>query len=129
MKIDINTKYIFYLLIHTHTTPNNTPMFRFISLLHMRNYSSAAKSKSNCASSNTRCKMTNGNAPLTACNCVPKCQIMETRDELDAFIANVNCRVKCAHTNADPKPGDCSCANVCIADMSELYCIMASNRP
>ena len=104
-------------------------MFRFMSLLHMRNYSSAAKSKSNCASSNTRCKMTNGNAPLTACNCVPKCQIMETRDELDAFIANAQCRVKCAHTNADPKPSDCSCTNVCIADMSELYCIMASNRP
>jgi hypothetical protein len=97
-------------------------MFRFISLLHMRNYSSASKSKSNC-------KMTNGNAPLTACNCTPKCQIMETRDELDAFIANAQCRVKCAHTNADPKPSDCSCTNVCIADMSELYCIMASNRP
>lgn len=97
-------------------------MFRFMSLLHMRNYSSASKSKSNC-------KMTNGNAPLTACNCVPKCQIMETRDELDAFIANARCRVKCAHTNAIPKSGDCSCTNVCIADMSELYCIMASNRP
>ena len=102
-------------------------MFRFISLLHMRNYSSAAKSKSNCAS-NVSCKMTNGNAPIFACNCVPKCQLMETRDELDAFIANAHCRVKCAHTNADPKPGDCSCTIMCVADMSELYCIMASNH-
>ena len=100
-------------------------MFRFMSLLHMRNYSSAAKSKSNCAS----CKMTNGNVPMVACNCVPKCQIMETRDEIDAFIANAHCRAKCAHTNADPKPGDCSCTINCIADMSELYCIMDSNRP
>ena len=103
-------------------------MFRFISLLHMRNYSSAAKSKSNCASK-TSCKMTNGNVPMVACNCVPKCQIMETRDEIDAFIANAHCRVKCAHTNADPKPGDCSCTINCIADMSELYCIMASKNP
>ena len=101
-------------------------MFRFLSLLHMRNYSSAAKSKSNCAAK--KCKMTNGNAPLVACNCVPKCQIMETRDEVDAFIANAQCRVKCAHTNAAPKLGDCSCASVCVADMSELYCIMASNQ-
>ena len=101
-------------------------MFRFISLLHMRNYSSAAKSKTNCAAQ--KCKMTNGGPPLVACNCVPKCQIMETRDEIDTFIANAQCRVKCAHTNATPKPGDCSCTNVCIADMSELYCIMASNQ-
>jgi len=101
-------------------------MFRFISLLHMRNYSAVSKSKSNCAS-NAGCKMTNGNAPMVACNCVPKCQIMETRDDIDAFIANAQCRVKCAHTNAAPKPGDCSCEQVCIADMSDLYCIMASN--
>lgn len=104
-------------------------MFRFISLLHMRNYSAVSKSKSNCASNKTnKCKMTNGGPPLTACNCVPKCQIMETRDEVDAFIANAQCRVKCAHTNADPKPGDCSCEQVCIADMSDLYCIMVSNH-
>jgi hypothetical protein len=96
-------------------------MFRFMSLLHMRNYSSASKSKSNC-------KMTHGGPPLVACSCVPKCQIMETRDEIDTFIANAQCRVKCAHTNAIPKPGDCSCTSVCIADMSELYCIMASNN-
>ena len=102
-------------------------MFRFISLLHMRNYSSAAKSKTNCVTK--KCKMTNGNAPLVACNCTPKCQIMETRDELDAFIANAHCRAKCAHTNADPQPGDCSCTSMCVADMSELYCIMAFNRP
>lgn len=102
-------------------------MFRFISLLHMRNYSATAKLKSKCAS-NASCKITHGNAPLVACNCVPKCQIMETRDELDAFITNSQCRAKCAHTNADPQPGDCSCTNVCIADMSELYCIMSSNQ-
>lgn len=100
-------------------------MFRFITLLHMRNYSSSAKSKSNCATN--KCKMTHGGSPIAVCNCVPKCQIMETKDELDAFFANTNCRVKCAHTNEDPKPGDCSCTNVCIADMSELYCIMTSN--
>ena len=100
-------------------------MFRFISLLHMRNYSSAAKLKSNCASN--KCKMTHGGAPLVVCNCIPKCQIIETRDELDAFITNTRCRVKCAHTNSDPKPTDCLCTNVCIADMSELYCIMTSN--
>jgi len=99
-------------------------MFRFMSLLHMRNYSS---SKPKCASK-TSCKMTNGGPPLTACNCVPKCQIMETRDEIDTFIANAQCRVKCTHTNAIPKPSDCSCTNVCIADMSELYCIMALNH-
>jgi hypothetical protein len=29
------------------------------------------------------------------------------------------------HTDKEPKPGDCSCINVCIADMSELYCIMS----
>jgi hypothetical protein len=94
-------------------------MFRFLSLLHMRSFSKAR--------AQMECKMTNGNAPMVACNCVPKCQIMETRDEVDAFIANAQCRVKCAHTNADPKPGDCSCEQVCIADMSDLYCIMVSN--
>jgi hypothetical protein len=102
-------------------------MFRFISLLHMRNYSSVSKSKSK-PDPKTGCKMTHGGPPLVACNCVSKCQIMETRDEIDAFIANAQCRVKCAHTNADPKPGDCSCTNACIADMSELYYIMASNN-
>lgn len=94
-------------------------MFRFLSLLHMRSFSKAR--------AQMECKMTNGGPPMVACNCVPNCQIMETRDEVDAFIANAQCRVKCAHTNADPKPGDCSCTNVCIADMSDLYCIMASN--
>ena len=93
----------------------------------MRNYSSVSKSKSKCAS-NLGCKMTHGGPPLIACKCVPKCQILETRDEVDAFIANAQCRVKCAHTNADPKLGDCSCEQVCIAEMSELYCIMASNH-
>ena len=102
-------------------------MFRFISLLHMRNYSSAAKSKTNCESKMS-CKMTHGGPPLVACNCVPKCQIMETRDEIDTFIANAQCRVKCVHTNANPKPGDCACTINCIADMSELYCIMVSNQ-
>lgn len=100
-----------------------------MSLLHMRNYSATAKSKSNCTSKSSNCcKMTHGGPPLVACNCFPKCQIMESRDEIDAFIANAKCRVKCAHTNADPKPGDCSCTINCIADMSELYCIMASNQ-
>jgi len=94
-------------------------MFRFISLLHMRSFSKAR--------AQMECKMTNGGPPMVTCNCVPKCQIMDTKDEVDAFIANAQCRVKCAHTNADPKPGDCSCTNVCIADMSDLYCIMASN--
>lgn len=96
-----------------------------MSLLHMRNYSSTAKSN---PIPKPGCKMTHGGPSMVACNCVPKCQIMETRDEIDAFIANTRCRVKCAHTNADPKPGDCSCTINCIADMSELYCIMASNQ-
>ena len=101
-------------------------MFRLITQLHLRTYSSSSKSKTNCVS-NKKCKMTHGGAPLVLCNCTPKCQIMETRDELDTFISNTRCRVKCAYTNANPKPSDCSCTNVCIADMSELYCIMTSN--
>ena len=71
--------------------------------------------------------MTYGNAPVFSCNCIGECEIMVTRDEVDAFIANAHCRVKCAHTDAYPKPGDCSCAKVCIADMSEMYVIMGSN--
>lgn len=98
-------------------------MFRFMSLLHMRNYSSS-KSK---PEPNPCCKMTHGGPRLVACNCVSKCQIMETRDEIDAFVVNAQCRVKCAHTNADPKPGECSCTTNCIADMSEIYCIMLNN--
>ena len=117
METNINTIDTFYL-------PVSNKMFRFISLLHMRNYSSTAKSNP----PKPGCKMTHGGPAMVACNCVPKCQIMETRDEIDAFIANAQCRVKCAHTNADPKPADCSCTINCIADMSELYCIMASNQ-
>ena len=93
-------------------------MFRFISLLHMRNYSSS-QSKPD---SKTGCKMTNGGPRLVACDCVSKCQIMETRDEIDAFIANAQCRVKCP-----PAEGNCSCTTNCIADMSEIYCIMSNN--
>jgi hypothetical protein len=119
--MDINITNTFYLSV-------SNKMFRFMSLLHMRNYSATAKSNPN-PTPKTGCKMTHGGQSLVACNCVSKCQIMETRDEIDAFIANARCRVKCAHTNADPKPGDCSCTVNCIADMSELYCIMASNRP
>lgn len=116
--MDINITNTFYL-------PVSNKMFRFMSLLHMRNYSATANSRSKCATA--KCKLTNGNAPLIACNCVPKCQIMETRDEIDAFIANAQCRVKCAHTNADPNPENCSCTINCIAEMSELFCIMTSN--
>ena len=92
----------------------------------MRNYSAAAKTKSTCAAK--KCKMTHGGPPMVACNCIPQCQIMETRDEVDAFIANAQCRIKCAHTNVDPKPSDCSCDIRCIVEMSELYCIMASKH-
>ena len=99
-------------------------MFRFLSLLHMRGFS---KSR---AQIDKQCKMTHGGPPINDCtsSCVSKCQIMETRDEVDAFIANAKCKARCVHTNADPKPGDCSCVNVCVADMSEMYCIMAKNQ-
>ena len=100
-------------------------MFRFLSLLHMRGFS---KSR---AQIDKQCKMTHGGPPINDCtsSCVSKCQIMETRDEVDAFIANAHCSVRrpCAHTNKYPIPGDCSCVNVCVADMSEMYCIMAKN--
>ena len=92
-----------------------------MSLLHMRGFS---KSR---AQMDTHCKMTHGGPPINDCtgSCLTKCQLMETRDEVDAFIANAKCKARCVHTNSDPKPGDCSCASVCIADMSEMYCIMA----
>ena len=94
------------------------PMFRFLSLLHMRSFSK-----------NRKCKMTNGGPPINDCtsSCMSKCQIMETKDEVDAFIANAKCKARCAHTNAPSKPDDCSCTSTCIADMSELYCIMESS--
>jgi len=97
-------------------------MFRILSLLHVRGFS---KSRAQ-----MECKMTNGGPPINDCvsSCLDKCQIMETRDEVDAFIANAKCRARCVHTNACPKPGDCSCVNVCIADMSDLYCIMESSQ-
>ena len=101
-------------------------MFRFLALLHMRGFS-----KSNTATAKSEgCKMTHGGPPINDCtsSCLSKCQIMETRDEMDAFIANAQCRARCVHTNADPKTGDCSCVNVCVVDMSEMYCIMASSR-
>lgn len=96
-------------------------MFRFLSLLHMRGFSKTRAQMD--------CKMTNGGPPINDCtsSCIDKCQIMETRDEVDAFLANAKCRAKCAYTNANPRPGDCSCTVNCIADMSELYCIMTSN--
>ena len=100
-------------------------MFRFLALLHMRGFS-----KSNTATAKSEgCKMTHGGPPINDCtsSCLSKCQIMETRDEMDAFIANAQCRARCVHTNADPKTGDCSCVNVCVVDMSEMYCIMASS--
>lgn len=99
-------------------------MFRFMALLHTRGFS---KSR---AQTDKQCKMTHGGPPINDCtsSCISKCQIMGTRDEVDAFIANAQCKARCVHTNAEPKPGDCSCVNVCIADMSEMYCIMASNR-
>lgn len=105
-------------------------MFRFLSLLHMRGFSATSKSNSNSNDvSKMRCKMTHGGPPINDCtsSCGSKCQIMETRDEVDAFIANARCSARCAHTNANPRPGDCSCTNVCIADMSELYCIITTN--
>ena len=97
-------------------------MFRFMALLHMRGFSKSKTEKMGC-------KMTNGGPPINDCtgSCVDKCQLMETRDEVDAFIANAKCKARCVHTDADPKPGDCSCTHVCIADMSELYCIMTNN--
>lgn len=105
-------------------------MFRLLTLLHIRSFSAISKSNSNSnGASKMCCKMTHGGPPITDCtsSCVTKCQIMETRDEVDAFLTNARCRARCAHTNAHPRPGDCSCTNVCIADMSELYCIMSSN--
>ena len=112
--MDINTNDYFKYLSHS--------MFRFLSLLHMRSFSKAR--------SQMECKMTNGGPPINDCtgSCTSKCQIMEKRDEVDAFIANSKCKARCVHTNAEPKPGDCSCINVCIADMSELYCIMESSQ-
>lgn len=94
-----------------------------MALLHMRGFSKSRTEKMGC-------KMTNGGPPINDCtgSCVDKCQIMDTRDEVDAFIANAQCRARCVHTNACPKPGDCSCTHVCIADMSELYCIMESTQ-
>lgn len=99
-------------------------MFRFLSLLHMRGFSKTR------AQMDKQCKMTNGGPPINDCtgSCVDKCQLMETRDEVDAFIANAKCKARCVHTDADPKLGDCSCAHVCIADMSELYCIMTASQ-
>jgi hypothetical protein len=95
-------------------------MFRFLSLLHMRGFSKAK------AQMDKQCKMTNGGPPINDCtsSCVDKCQIMETRDEVDAFLANAKCKARCAYTNANPRPGDCSCTHVCIAYMSEMFCIM-----
>ncbi len=112
--MDINTNDYFKYLSHS--------MFRFLSLLHMRSFSKAR--------AQMECKMTNGGPPINDCtgSCLTKCQIMETRDEVDAFISNSKCKARCVHTNAEPKPGDCSCINVCIADMSELYCIMESSQ-
>ena len=115
--MDINTIDTFYLSLISLNK-----MFRFLSLLHMRSFS---KSKPQIVKP---CKMTNGGPPINDCtsSCVSKCQIMETRDEVDAFLANAKCKARCAHTNAHPRPGDCSCTNVCIADMSELFCIMSA---
>ena len=98
-------------------------MFRFMALLHTCGFSKSRNEK-------TGCKMTHGGPPINDCtsSCISKCQIMGTRDEVDAFIANAQCKARCVHTNAEPKPGDCSCTHVCIADMSEMYCIMTSNR-
>ena len=96
-------------------------MFRFLSLLHMRGFS---RSKAQ-----MDCKMTNGGPPINDCtsSCVDKCQIMETMDEVDAFIANAKCKAMCIYTNAERKPGDCSCTSTCVAEMSELYCIMSAS--
>ena len=98
-------------------------MFRFLSLLHMRGFS---KTK---AQMDKQCKMTNGGPPINDCtsSCVDKCQIMETRDEVDAFIANAKCKARCIYTNAERKPGDCSCTSTCVAEMSELFCIMTAS--
>ena len=106
-------------VIHFIYLSLSNKMFRLLSMLHMRGFSATVKTKS--------CKMTHGGPPIVACNCVPKCKIMETRDEIEAFIANSKCKSRCVYTNAEPKPGDCSCATVCIADMSDLYCIMESS--
>ena len=97
-------------------------MFRFLSLLHMRSFSKAR--------AQLECKMTNGGPPINDCtgSCADKCQLMKTRDEVDAFIANARCRARCVHTDEEPKSSDCSCISVCIADMSEMYCIMESSQ-
>lgn len=94
-------------------------MFRCILLLHMRSFSKTRE-----------CKMTHGGQPINDCSssCITKCEIMENRDEIDAFIANSKCKARCIHTNNPPKPDDCSCKNVCIADMSELYYIMIDSK-
>ena len=116
--MDINTIDTFCLYL---SSPNK--MFRFLSLLHMRGFS---KSKSQM---DKQCKMTNGGPPINDCtsSCIDKCQIMETRDEVDAFIANAKCKARCIYTNAERKPGDCSCTSTCVAEMSELYCIMSAS--
>lgn len=96
-----------------------------MSLLHVRSFSKAK--------AQMECKMTNGGPPINDCvsSCLDKCQIMETRDEVDAFIANARCKARCkarcVHTHTMPKPGDCSCTSTCIADMSEMYYIMESS--
>ena len=97
-------------------------MFRFMAIIHMRGFSTKSTIRSNC-------KMTGGGRSMVACSCTPDCKIIEKRDELYAFIANAHCRVRgpCVHTNATPKTGDCSCENVCIADVSEMYCTMMHN--
>ena len=94
-------------------------MFRLISRLPVRGLSTNV----------TKCKMTGGGRSMVACSCGPSCKIIEKRDEVCAFIANAHCRVRgpCVHTNAAPKPGDCSCERVCIADVSEMYCTMMHN--
>ena len=98
-------------------------MFRFMAVLYMRGFSTSSTTKS-------KCKMTGGGRSMVACSCDPDCKIIEKRDELYAFIANANCRVRgpCVHTNDAPKSGDCSCEHVCIADVSEMYCTMMHNN-
>ena len=94
-------------------------MFRLLAILHMRGFST----------NSTKCTMTGGGRSMVACSCGSSCKIIKKRDEVCAFIANAHCRVRgpCVHTNAAPKPGDCSCERVCIADVSEMYCTMMHN--
>ena len=95
-------------------------MLRFLSLLQMRCFSKSQ------APNESACKMTNGGPPINDCSssCISECQIMGTMDEVEAFISSARCKARCAHTNAPPIPGDCTCTNVCIVDMSEMYSIM-----